>query len=93
MIFIYMFSFELYARGHDDTVRLEYKYQVEAHFVNLFRKVNTEHKSQVESIYYKKSAWKYHAFIMRIRPRLGFNIPGMVTLSMVPETEFYWSRK
>ncbi|MFK7826755.1 MAG: hypothetical protein AB8G05_21615 [Oligoflexales bacterium] len=81
------------ARGEDELERIEYKYQIESHFVDLFRKINKDNIPSFETQDYHKSTWKYHAFIFRVRPRIGFNIPGMISLTMVPETEFYWAKK
>ncbi|NRA46778.1 MAG: hypothetical protein HRU09_17665 [Oligoflexales bacterium] len=85
------FSSPVKASDEDEMERLEYKYQIEYYFVDLFREINIDRKHARDK-QNKKSSWKYRAFILRVRPRLGFNIPGMVTLSVVPETEFYWSR-
>lgn len=84
-------SIGIIAHAEEDYERMRYKYEIESYFVDLFKSVKAE-KSLAFEEEEDISTWQYHAFILRIRPRLGFNIPGMVTLSVVPETEFHWSK-
>ena len=81
------------SRADEEQDRLEYKYQIESYFVDLFRSMNKDRSSFSDDKDYHPAKWKYNAFILRVRPRLGFSLPGMVSLSVVPETEFYWSKK
>ena len=37
--------------------------------------------------------WVFEAFMIRIRPKFGFKIPGMGSLAVVPETEIFWAKE
>ena len=47
----------------------------------------------ISSDFLTPSDWEYVAFMIRVRPSIGFNLPGIFSLKLLPETEFYWSNQ
>lgn len=92
-----------------DQKRLIKKEAMNTYFSNYFEnisrsRVNIEdQKSQPEDWSYKHgsslaspnstSTWSLQAFMIRVRPKVGFALPGAINLKIVPETEIYWGAK
>ena len=52
-----------------------------------------ENDSAGHSALSANSGWVFEAFMIRIRPKFGFKIPGMGSLAVVPETEIFWAKE
>ncbi|MGZ3742983.1 MAG: hypothetical protein ACXWRA_03900 [Pseudobdellovibrionaceae bacterium] len=37
-------------------------------------------------------AWQFSSFMLRIRPKLGFDIPELASLYVIPEAELVWQQ-
>ena len=45
-----------------------------------------------KAVYDLNQDWFLKAFLIRVRPFLGFDLPGTWSLKIVPEAEVYWTQ-
>ena len=91
--------------AHANEERYKSRKKMKTYFYKLFKSI--DHHEKKNNIHEKnmsdtnkdlrvgasQNSWDQTAFMLRVRPSVGFSLPGILSLKMMPETEFYWRKQ